>query len=162
MSKLAVTIDGHTHAVELDLGGSELEVKVDGEFVNVALPDREAMPKTMEWVLVNDRSYELVVDPDLRWMRGYGGLHHVEVQDQEAATARPHSGDGRVKAPIPGQITRVMVLVGQTVEVGQPLLILEAMKMENEIRAPCSGEVSALHVAPGQGVSLQEVLAEIT
>jgi biotin carboxyl carrier protein len=55
-----------------------------------------------------------------------------------------------------------MVSVGQAVEVGQPLLALEAMKMENEIRAPRSGIVSTLHVAPGQAVGRNEVLAEIT
>jgi biotin carboxyl carrier protein len=48
------------------------------------------------------------------------------------------------------------------VEVGQPILVLEAMKMENEIRAPRAGVVSRLDIVPGQGVALHEVLAEIT
>jgi biotin carboxyl carrier protein len=54
-----------------------------------------------------------------------------------------------------------MVSLGQGVEAGQPLLILEAMKLENEIRAPRSGQVSAIHVTAGQGVALNEVLIEI-
>ena len=58
-------------------------------------------------------------------------------------------------------IARVLVSETDCVEAGQPLLVLEAMKMENEIRAPRSGIVSQLNVKPGQIVTLHEVLAEI-
>ncbi len=71
------------------------------------------------------------------------------------------SGDGHLKAPIPGLVAKVLVAVGEQVEAGQPLLILEAMKMENEIRAPLSGWIKTLNVAPGQSVSHNELLAEI-
>jgi biotin carboxyl carrier protein len=113
-------------------------------------------------VVVEDRSHEIVVDRGLHWLRSNTGLHHVEVRDLEAAVARPASADGRVKAPIPGLITRVLVGAGDHVAVGQPLLVLEAMKMENEIRAPRAGVVSRLDMVAGQAVALHEVLAEIT
>jgi biotin carboxyl carrier protein len=54
------------------------------------------------------------------------------------------------------------VEVGQPVEAGQPLVMLEAMKMENEIRAPFSGTVCAIHVTQGQSVVRAEVLAEVS
>ena len=73
----------------------------------------------------------------------------------------PASGDGRVKAPIPGLISRVLVEPGATVSAGQPLVVLEAMKMENEIRAPFDGVVSALSVSVGQTVLGNQVLAEV-
>jgi acetyl/propionyl-CoA carboxylase alpha subunit len=164
MSQLAVTIGGNTHRVEIDLfppNGSEVRVKVDGYAVRVSLPDWNTTRGAMEWVLVDDRSYEIVFDPDLQWIRGRLGIHRLEIRDLDAVAPPPRSGDGRVKAPIPGQITQVMVSLGQGVEAGQPLLILEAMKLENEIRAPRSGQVSAIHVTAGQGVALNEVLIEI-
>ena len=74
---------------------------------------------------------------------------------------RPAVADGRVKAPIPGLIARVLVAPGQAVETGQPLLVLEAMKMENELRAPRGGTVQAVKVKPGQTVTLGELMVEV-
>jgi acetyl/propionyl-CoA carboxylase alpha subunit len=161
MRTLQVTIDGHVYEVELDLTGSALDVTVDGTRLRVALPDWEATAMAMEWVLVNDRSYEIVFDPDLRWIRAHRGLHRLEVRDRAAGAVPPRGFDGRVTAPIPGQITRVMVAAGAHVAEGQPLFILEAMKMENEIRAPGAGRVTAVHVSPGLNVTLHQLLAEI-
>ena len=75
--------------------------------------------------------------------------------------ARPASTDARIKAPIPGIVVRLLVEVGQEVMADQPVLVLEAMKMENEIRAARSGRVASLHAQPGQSVKLHELLAEI-
>lgn len=164
MSKYAVTIDRHSYEVELGWSpqsGSEFMAQVNGETVHVLLPDLDVPVDEMEWIVIDGRPYEIVADRDLRWLRAYKGLHRVEVRDREAAVARPRSGDGRLKAPIPGLITRVLVELGQTVDVGEPVLVLEAMKMENEIRASRAGVVTALHVAPGQSVMRNEVLAEI-
>ncbi len=165
MSKLAVTIDNQVHQVELDLSGqsgSEVTVKVDGKPVRVRVPDWNAPVEQMEWIVVDDKPYEIVFDLDMQWIRSHSRVHRMGVHDMEATITRPRSGDSRVKAPIPGQITQVLVTPGQTVHAGQALLMLEAMKMENEIRAPRCGTVNALHVSPGQSVSLHEVLAEIS
>jgi biotin carboxyl carrier protein len=165
MSKLNVTIDGHTFEVEVHIppncDGENLIATVDGQELHVAISCIDGLEQ-IEWLIVEGRPQEIVVDRDLHWLRAATGLHHVEVRDLEIAVARPVSGDGRVKAPIPGLITRVLVEVGDHVEPGQPLLVLEAMKMENEIRAPRAGIVSRLDIAPGQGVALHEVLAEIS
>lgn len=58
-------------------------------------------------------------------------------------------------------MTRIHVEPGQLVELGQPLLVLEAMKMENEIRSPLAGTVRQLVVKPGQTVTLSELMLEI-
>jgi len=164
MSKLSVTIDGRTFDVEVRIpprcDGTELTVIVDGQELQVAVSCVDG-PERIEWILIEGRAHELLVDHDLHWLRSHNGLHHLEVHDLEATVVRPASGDGRVKAPIPGLITRVFISVGDRVEVGQPILVLEAMKMENEIRAPRGGAVSRLDVVQGQGVALHEVLAEI-
>ena len=79
--------------------------------------------------------------------------------------ARKHYSEivpGVMKAFIPGTITEVYVAVGQKVEEGDPLVVLEAMKMLNEIRAPFSGEVKVLNVEKGQHVVKNQVLVEIS
>lgn len=164
MSKLAVTLGGHTFEIEVKWippDGSPFPVVVNGETIFVTIPTANRPATDLEWIIVDDRPYELVYDAELRWIRSYSGIHRLEVRDLEATFARPASGDGRVKAPIPGLVTRVVVAVGDIVQVGQPLLILEAMKMENEIRSPTSGTVVSLHVQPGQSVMRSEVMAEI-
>jgi biotin carboxyl carrier protein len=137
-------------------------VTVNGEPLQVEIPDMDAPLEEMDWIVVDDRPYEITFDRDLRWIKAYNAIHRVEVRDQEMMVARPHSGDGRVKAPIPGLIARVLVAAGQQVQAGDPLLVLEAMKMENEIRAQRAGVVNALHVNPGQSVARHEVLVEIS
>ncbi len=164
MSKIGVALDGHSYTVDVRLEhrtGSELMVVVDGETIKVMVPDLDQPPDKGEWLIVGDRPYEIVVDRDLRWIRGYAGLHRLEVRDLETTASRPRSGDGRVKAPIPGHISRIFVQPGAEVTEGQPLLVLEAMKMANEVRAPRSGRVAQVHVRAGQDVSLGCLLAEI-
>jgi pyruvate carboxylase subunit B len=74
-------------------------------------------------------------------------------------TNRDHSG--QVLAPIPGLITGVSVVKNDKVANGEKLLILEAMKMENEIVAPMGGIISAIHVSPGKTVEKGALLIEI-
>lgn len=164
MSKFTVTLDGQQFTVELDgvtALGRDLTVKVNGEALTLTLPDPEAAPEAIEWLIVNGRPYEFVFDPDLHWLRAADGLHRLEVRDMAVGVVRSQSGDGRVKAPIPGLIARVLVEIGATVEAGTPVVVLEAMKMENEIRAPLSGRVAAIHITPGQTVIRNEVLVEV-
>ena len=78
-----------------------------------------------------------------------------------AAAGVTVSGGESVNAPMPGNILKVNVSVGQTVKAGQVLVVLEAMKMENEIMAPCDGVVSAVPVAKGASVNTGDVLVVI-
>ncbi|MCP4168702.1 MAG: biotin/lipoyl-binding protein [Chloroflexi bacterium] len=164
MSRLAVTIDGQTFEIEISQmpgNADPFAVTVDGEEVMVQVP-RGAETTPMHWLIVGDRPYEIVMGDDLNWIKAWSGRHSLKIRDLEAAVRRQPSGDGRVKAPIPGLITRVLVQAKQEVAAGQPLLILEAMKMENEIRAPRAGFVTALRVEPGQTVGMGDVLVEIS
>lgn len=164
MSNLRVTIDGQPYEVMLNLpssNGSGYTVVVNGEEVRVLLPESALLHGELEWLVVDERPYEVVIDPNLTWIKAFSGIHRLEIEDLDTRVNRPRSGDGRVKAPIPGLITHVRVQVGDSVEAGRALLVLEAMKMENEIRAPRSGTISALHVSPGQTVARNEVLVDI-
>ncbi len=63
-----------------------------------------------------------------------------------------------VKAPMPGLVLDVLVTVGQTVEMGEKILTLEAMKMENAIKSPTAGTIASIHVSKGQAVDKNFVL----
>jgi len=67
----------------------------------------------------------------------------------------------KLKAPMPGRVVRVLVKVGQQVERGAPVIIVEAMKMENEMRAPASGTVLTIHISEGATVDSGQLLVEL-
>jgi biotin carboxyl carrier protein len=69
--------------------------------------------------------------------------------------------DGRVTAPMPGRVVRVLVAVGDTVTARQPVVVMEAMKMENELRATAAGAVRRVHVAAGTAVEKGALLLEM-
>ncbi len=159
MPVLTVTIDGRTYKIETPgvfTSQDRMVVRVDGQPVEVTRDNHSSA-----LTVLDNHPYIVTSDRDLRWLETRRGLHRIEVRDTQAAVLRPASGDGRVKAPIPGLIATLHVAAGQTVEAGQPLLILEAMKMQNEIRAPFAGVVRALPIAQGQTVARAQVLIEI-
>ncbi len=71
-------------------------------------------------------------------------------------------GRQQVTAPMPGKVIRILVQAGDRVEAGQGLLVVEAMKMQNEIRSPKSGIMERLHVKEGQPVNAGEVLCIVS
>ncbi len=98
----------------------------------------------------------------------HGISHPVEVQTAQAAAAdaavaagRGGTANGTVAAPMPGRVVRVLVAEGEAVEVGAPVLIVEAMKMENELTAPIAGIVQDIGVSAGDTVDTDQLLCEI-
>ena len=101
-----------------------------------------------------------------------GSVYEVEIEEMDApattsapapakAAAAP-AGGAQVKAPMPGAILDVRVQNGQKVKKGDVLVILEAMKMENEIQAPCDGTVAGVSVRKGDNVETQALICSIT
>jgi acetyl/propionyl-CoA carboxylase alpha subunit len=74
--------------------------------------------------------------------------------------AADHAG-GRVEVPMPGKVIAIEVAVGDTVTRGQGLVVVEAMKMENEVKAPCAGRITHIAVAPGAQLEKGALLLEI-
>ena len=91
-----------------------------------------------------------------------GSLYEIEVEEMDASavSAAPAAG-AQVKAPMPGNILDVKVQAGQTVKKGDVLVILEAMKMENEIQAPCDGKITGMNVRKGDTVETQALICTI-
>ena len=101
------------------------------------------------------------------WIDGH--RYDVEALDERTRAIRDLSSEGaRVSgpaplvAPMPGMIVRVNVRVGDAVQPGAPVVVMEAMKMENELRAQSAGTVSAVRVQPGAAVEKGAVLVELS
>ncbi|MFD0368680.1 biotin carboxylase N-terminal domain-containing protein [Streptomyces sp. NPDC127114] len=120
---------------------------------------------------VTDRSVTVTVDGLTHrfhragdWLGRDGDSWHVLDHDPVAAalSGARHGGADTLAAPMPGTVTVVKVAVGDEVEAGQSLLVVEAMKMEHVISAPHSGTVTELDVTPGTTVAMDQVLAVVT
>ena len=156
-------------------GGREWEVEVDGERVTVNGRAAEARLSAiagtpMRNLVLDGRSFTLPFAGVGRgsWRIGRDGeLWEVEVVDErtrhiQSLTGRGGAarGPGVLRAPMPGLVVRVEVAAGQQVVPGQGLVVLEAMKMQNELRAASAGTIRAVRAAPGQAVEKGQVLVE--
>jgi len=99
---------------------------------------------------------------DVLYFRCGGRNHRLRDISYMPTIARNAAvGDGIIRAPMNGRVTSLAVKIGQQVEAGQPLIVLEAMKMEHALLAPYTGSVQALHVTQGEQVEPGRVLAEL-
>jgi len=118
-------------------------------------------------VLVDGTSYDVMLDGSLERAVVGGIPYDLLVEGLKSGKGETKTAtivaasEGSVTAIMPGKIIRVPVSEGQQVDEGDVICILEAMKMENELKAPKAGTVKALHVQPGQDVEMGAVLAEI-
>jgi biotin carboxyl carrier protein len=163
--KYEVRISGQTRIVEIEWNAEGWRATVEGETGAIA-DVAETSPNTFS-VLLAGQSHEISVtsaaDGKLNLQSGRFEFT-AEVIDPRSWRGRRHGGveaEGRqqVVAPMPGKVIRVLVGAGEKVEAGQGLLVVEAMKMQNEIRSPKSGTVERVVVAEGQAVNAGEVLA---
>jgi len=129
----------------------------------------EIAPHTLS-LLLDGQAFEINVTPlPDGSLKLQTGLHEfsAEVVDPRAWRGRKHGaleaeGRQQVFAPMPGKVVRILVQEGEIVETGQGLLVVEAMKMQNEIRSPKGGTVERLHVKEGQPVNAGEVLCVVS
>lgn len=161
--KLEIDIGGRTRQVEIAGQGRHLRGALDGRPFEADAT--EAAPGIYS-ILIGGHSFEACVDPRGPALRVHIGDREfsAEVVDprrwrRRRGAALEAEGRQQVTAPIPGKVVRVLVKAGDAVEAGQSLLVVEAMKMQNEIRAPKSGSVERLMVADGQAVNAGDVLA---
>jgi biotin carboxyl carrier protein len=149
--KIDLLIDGRPHAVDTDeLASADI---------------REVEPGVYS-VLLNGRSYEVKMEPAAEgYYAGVNGRRYaIQVRDPRRRSARNSlqvSGRQKIASPMPGKVLRLLARPGDEVAAGQGLLVVEAMKMQNEIRSPKSGRVVSLFVSEGAAVSGGETLAEV-
>jgi biotin carboxyl carrier protein len=115
---------------------ARLNIRVDGQVVDLTT---EGAPPELGAIASGHRSYVRVESERMR-------------SADQAKKSGAGGGDKTVKSPMPGRVVKVLVAKGDEVQVGQGLLVLEAMKMENEVRARAAGTVAEVHVAAGAAV----------
>jgi glutaconyl-CoA/methylmalonyl-CoA decarboxylase subunit gamma len=152
----------------LTLEGTTYKVVVDGNSVLVnGIPFVVGFEPEGNRVLVDGVSYDLELSEEGHRVLVGGIAYDLGIEGLEEARAGPRkdaaavAGEGAVTAIMPGKILRLLVAEGDQVEEGDVICILEAMKMENELKAPRAGSVKALYVQAGQDVEMGAALAEI-
>ena len=162
--KLELTIDGTDRSFEMLEPAPQCRFRFgDGPETTA---DIETPQPGVYSILINGRSYDASVEETA------GGLvvvidghrFEIEVRDprrRSRKTTGRHEGVQEVVAPMPGKVVRVLVKVGDAVKAGQGLVVVEAMKMQNELKAMRDGTVSRVAAREGATVAAGEVLATI-
>jgi biotin carboxyl carrier protein len=146
--KIAIQVeDGELREIDAELlyGGGALSLRIDGKMHLIDLTSREAVGAVA--ASVDGKSVDLTVMDELRALA--------------LESAGEQAGSGTVIAEIPGIVIEISVVEGQEVNEGDPLLILEAMKMQNEISATVTGKVTRVAVSAGDSVATDQLLIEI-
>jgi acetyl/propionyl-CoA carboxylase alpha subunit len=164
--KYVVTVNGERMEVMLESS----QARLDADDGPARLADLAGTPVRL--LTMGDEVHRLIVRRgDARgrftlWIDGF--RYEVEALDERTHTIRemsaaagPPAGPAPLKAPMPGLVVRVNVAAGDTVSAGQGLVVIEAMKMENELRAAAGGRVKAVHAVIGQAVEKGVLLVEM-
>ena len=158
---------GSSHEVEVERRSDEFSVEMDGQRHELELISLDGAVASLRFPATG-RSLQIT------YHHGSNGSWRVAVGQREfdlevltpaaaveAVSAARDAGPSRVMAPIPGRVVAVKVEPGDEVEPGQVLVVLEAMKMENELASDQAGKVAAIHVTAGDTVEGGELLVEL-
>ncbi|MCL5265804.1 MAG: hypothetical protein M1343_11560 [Chloroflexi bacterium] len=162
-------IDGQMLEMDIEGEGDDLKVVLDGETLVASL--RLVSPPSLYSLILDNQSHEVFVENrnGEYVVMIAGELCHAKVQDERAkrlaaVTPKGHANEGEVviRAPMPGLVISLDVSPGDVVEKGKGLLVLEAMKMQNELRAPQAGTIKSVNVQQGERVENGRVLLVLT
>jgi len=169
---LVATIDGKKLKVEVRefssrKGEEVLKIQVGPKTYDVDIAFVLGLERLS--MLVDNRSYDVDIDQDGEELlvTVKGQTYRVSIEDEVRermlgkGKARAGTGELLVKAPMPGMVVALEVKEGDAVNSGQGLLVLEAMKMQNELRSPRAGKVKTVKVKPGDKVNGGDILLVI-
>lgn len=163
--KYITIVNDQEYIIEI---GHEGQIEVDGREYEVDF--KQLSEGGILSLLLNNRSLEAIVEErEQAWeVLIHGELYTVFVQDERAyrlakerGVAPDETGEATIKSPMPGLIIAVPVEVGQTVKKGDKVVILESMKMENELRSPKDGTIANIYVELGASVEKNQILLAI-
>jgi biotin carboxyl carrier protein len=161
--KLHLTVNGAEKEIDIATLSPECRFRLDGleRLASVRLVEPGVYS-----ILLDGRVYDARVDRagERLVVQVAGDRFEVEVRDPRSWSRRSvlaSQGLATLSAPMPGKVVRVLVAEGEMVEAGQGLVVVEAMKMQNEIKAPRSGRVISLAVRVGATVAAGDPLATI-
>jgi biotin carboxyl carrier protein len=160
-----VTLADKTYRVELTQAGERWNCMLDGRELPV---DVVSGQNGVLSLLLDGKSYEVkqeVVGTEMNVVVGHERFV-ASVRDPRSFRSRSRTGASeqgvmKIKAPMPGKVVRVLAGVGTPVEAGQSVLVIEAMKMQNELKAPKTGVVKKINVAEGAAVDAGQALVEV-
>lgn len=160
-----VTIAEKTYRVELVQTGEQWSCKLDGREFPL---DIVSTQQGVFSLLINGKSYDVkqeTVGAETNIVVGHERFA-ATVRDPRSFRARRRAGSSeqgvkKITAPMPGKVVRILASVGSQVEAGQSVIVIEAMKMQNELKAPKNGTVKKLNVAEGAAVEAGQALAEV-
>jgi biotin carboxyl carrier protein len=160
-----VTLAEKVYRVELTQAGERWNCKLDGRELPV---DVVYGQNGVLSLLLGANSYEVkqeIVGTETNIVVGHERFI-ASVRDPRSFQSRSRAGASeqgvmKIKAPMPGKVVRVLAGVGMPVEAGQSVLVIEAMKMQNELKAPKTGVVKKINVAEGAAVDAGQALAEV-
>jgi biotin carboxyl carrier protein len=163
--KYITTVEGKSFLVEII---DEKHVSVDGKVYQVDFESVSGQP--VYSLIVDGRSHESYIYPgDDNWqVLLRGRLYPVTVEDEREKRLRAAAGGGvaetgefHLRAPMPGLVVAIPVAEGQPVKKGQVILILESMKMQNEIKSPREGTIGRIRVKAGETVEQKQTLLSV-
>ncbi|TET91981.1 MAG: biotin/lipoyl-binding protein [Methanomassiliicoccales archaeon] len=171
--KLDLLIDGKTYVVELAIGkpvivkldGETYQVEVEGtkDGMRVVLDDQDFSVRVGESHVTVDGQEHKVEVRNLR--RGRPSWYYATEQAGEVELGKPAEKllrkEGMIHPPMPGRVVSIKVKEGDVVKVGTPILVLEAMKMQNEVVSPVDGEVKEVRTTEGSLVDVGDMLVLI-
>lgn len=166
MFKYVASINGKERILEIQ---DEHHVIIEGQTMEIDFVSVSGQP--VYSLIVDGKSYEGYVYPseDVWQVLIRGRLYTVRVEDERERRLRAtvgggvaESGEFHLKAPMPGLVVAVPVTEGQKVEKGQVLVILESMKMQNELKAPRAGTVQRIRVKAGEAVEQKQTLLSLS
>jgi biotin carboxyl carrier protein len=160
-----VTIAEKVYRVELVRTEQEWKCKLDGRELPL---DVVSAQDGMLSLLLQGKSYEVkqeTVGTESNVVVGQERFS-ASVRDPRSFRSRRRSGASeqgvmKIKAPMPGKVVRILAPAGSQVEIGQSVVVIEAMKMQNELKAPKTGVVKKISVAEGAAVEAGQALAEV-
>jgi biotin carboxyl carrier protein len=167
MIKLQAELNDGRHELRLRREGELVSAEVDGRIYSLEVhnPSR-GVSLLRSGTTVYHCRVEAVGKPEVLNVSLRGGDYSIQLVDPKRLRGSQSSGahdDGTVQivASMPGKVVRLMVEVGSHVEAGAGIVVVEAMKMQNEMKSPKAGVVISLTAAPGATVNAGDVLAEI-
>jgi biotin carboxyl carrier protein len=158
-----VSIDGKNYRLELNRADGEWLCRLDGREVQM---DAVLTRRDVLSLLIDGKAYEIkreMTALDMHLWVG-GARYAAELRDPRSLRSRKERGDGakgprKLVAPMPGKVVRVLVKEAAEIEAGQGVVVVEAMKMQNEIKSPKRGVVKKILAAEGTAVNAGDVLA---
>jgi biotin carboxyl carrier protein len=157
-------VEGQTVDIEFEQRGSAIEARIGDRTYSL---EATTVEPGVYWLNWNNRSVQVTITPSGDGVTASFGSHKIAIEILDARTAlkkaahQGHAGVVDIKAPMPGKIVKVLVTEGAEVNANQGILVMEAMKMQNELKSPKKGIVRKLTVTEGMAVNSGDLLVSV-